>query len=200
MDPKNRAKAEALGISGQPITPELAAKWGTLMSFGQRRGQSKPPGPEGQPGPTNPANRLKNEKDGTAATDGNQVEEKKKSKHVTIREATEEDYRKLQHWNVGTFYRATQFDVKENKAMFTIGPKARGRKATNSIPEASADDPIYTRGFAIGEMRSGPPTKAATGKVSKKANHPPDSRGPSQNLKSGSGKVKRNKDGNRKQD
>ena len=43
--------------------------------------------------------------------------------------------------------------------MFTIGPKAMGRKATSSIPEASADDPIYTRGFAVGEMRSRPSSK-----------------------------------------
>jgi len=150
------------------------------------------------------SDRLKNEKDGKAGTDGNQVEEKKTNKHITtIRQATEEDYRKRQHWNVGTFYRVTQFDVKENKAMFTIGPEIRSRFSEvkeSSIPEASADDPIYTRGFAIGEMRSGPPTKAATGKASKQVHQPPDSRGSSQNLKSGSGKVKRSKDGNRKQD
>ena len=45
MDPKNRARLEAEGISGQSITPELAAKWGILMSPGQRRGQSKPAAP-----------------------------------------------------------------------------------------------------------------------------------------------------------
>lgn len=55
MNEKMRAKAAALGISVQSITPELAAKWGTLMSPGQRRGQSKPPGPEGQPNPANPS-------------------------------------------------------------------------------------------------------------------------------------------------
>ena len=45
MDAKMRAKAAALGISVQSITPELAAKWGILMSPGQRRGQSKPAAP-----------------------------------------------------------------------------------------------------------------------------------------------------------
>lgn len=54
MDPKRKARLEALGISGQSITPELAAKWGTLMSPGPRRGQSKPAMPESQPGPANP--------------------------------------------------------------------------------------------------------------------------------------------------
>lgn len=41
--------------------------------------------------------------------------------------------------------------------MFKIGPKAlEARKflTREEIPEALADDPIYTRGFAIGEMRS----------------------------------------------
>jgi len=60
---------------------------------------------------------------------------------------------KRQYWNVGTFYNVTQFDGKENMAMFKITPKGRG-ETKSSIPEASADDPIYTRGFAIGEMRS----------------------------------------------
>lgn len=54
MDPKRKARLEALGISVQAITPELAAKWGILMSPGQRRGQSKPAAPEGQPNPANP--------------------------------------------------------------------------------------------------------------------------------------------------
>ena len=45
MNAKMRAKAAALGITVQSITPELAAKWGTLMSPGQRRGQSKPATP-----------------------------------------------------------------------------------------------------------------------------------------------------------
>ncbi|OPY84697.1 MAG: hypothetical protein A4E71_02562 [Smithella sp. PtaU1.Bin162] len=37
--------------------------------------------------------------------------------------------------------------------MFKIGPKARlGLKS--STPEASPDDPIYQRGFVIGEMHS----------------------------------------------
>ena len=54
MDAKMRARAAALGISVQSITPELAAKWGILMSPGQRRGQSKTPEPEGQAGPANP--------------------------------------------------------------------------------------------------------------------------------------------------
>ena len=42
MDAKRKARLEAKGISVQSITPELAAKWGILMSLGQRRGQSKP--------------------------------------------------------------------------------------------------------------------------------------------------------------
>ena len=54
MNAKNRAKAAALGISVQSITPELAEKWGTLMSPGPRRGQSKPATPESQPGTANP--------------------------------------------------------------------------------------------------------------------------------------------------
>ena len=79
--------------------------------------------------------KLKNEKDGKAPTDGNQVKERKMAKPITIREATEEDYRKLQGWNVGTFYRAAQFDRKENTAMFKITPK--GKKPTkDSIPKA----------------------------------------------------------------
>jgi len=84
--------------------------------------------------------------------------------------------------------------------MYRIGPKAIGRKATSSIPEASADDPIYTRGFAIGEMRFVPPTKAATGKVSKQVHQPPASQGSSQNIKSVSRKAKISKDRNRRQD
>ena len=55
MDEKRRARLEAKGIKVQSITPELAAKWGILMSPGQRRGQSKPPIPEGQPNPGNPS-------------------------------------------------------------------------------------------------------------------------------------------------
>lgn len=43
--------------------------------------------------------------------------------------------------------------------MLTIGPKAMGREPKSSIPEASADDPIYTRGFAVGGMRSTPSLK-----------------------------------------
>jgi len=54
MDPKNKARLEAEGNIVQSITPELAAKWGILMSPGQRRGQSKPATPESQPGPVNP--------------------------------------------------------------------------------------------------------------------------------------------------
>ena len=139
------------------------------------------------------SNKLKNEKDGKAAADGNQVEEKKTAKHITIREATDEDYRKLQGWNVGTFYRAAQFDRKENTAMFKITPK--GKKPTNySIPEASADDPIYTRGFAIGEMRSRLSPKVTEQETSQQAQQPPVSQGSSKSLKSGSGKVKRSKD------
>ena len=139
------------------------------------------------------SNKLKNEKDGKAAADGNQVEEKKTSKHITIREATDEDYRKLQYWNVGTFYRVTQSDGKENMAMFKITPK--GKKPTNySIPEASADDPIYTRGFAIGEMRSRPFSKVTDEEVPQQAQQTPVSQGSSQNVKSASGKVKRNRD------
>ena len=45
MNEKMKARAEALGISVQSITPELAAKWGILMSPGPRRGQSKPATP-----------------------------------------------------------------------------------------------------------------------------------------------------------
>ena len=139
------------------------------------------------------SDKLKNEKDVKAGTGGNQVEEKKTSKHITIREATDEDYRKLQGWNVGTFYRAAQFDRKENTAMFKITPK--GKKPTNySIPEASADDPIYTRGFAIGEMRSRPSSKVTEEEVPQQAQQPPVSHGSSQNIKTGSGKVKRNRD------
>ena len=33
--------------------------------------------------------------------------------------------------------------------MFKIGPKTR-KGAGSSMPELSADDPIYTRGFAVG--------------------------------------------------
>lgn len=36
MNAKNSARAEALGISVQSITPELAAKWGVLMSPGAK--------------------------------------------------------------------------------------------------------------------------------------------------------------------
>ena len=144
------------------------------------------------------SDRLKNEKDGKAGTDGNQVEEKKTNKHITtIRQATEEDYRKRQHWNVGTFYRVTQFDVKENKAMFTIGPEIRSRFSEvkeSSIPEASADDPIYTRGFAIGEIRSRPSPKVTEEETPQQAQQPPASQGSLQSLKSGSGKVKRSRD------
>ena len=137
--------------------------------------------------------KLKNEKDGKEATEGHQVEERKTSKHITIRQATEEDYRKLQGWNVGTFYRAAQYDGKENTAMFKITPK--GKKPTNySIPEASADDPIYTRGFAIGEMRSRLSPKVTEQETSQQAQQPPVSQGSSKSLKSGSGKVKRSKD------
>jgi len=136
------------------------------------------------------SDKLKNEKDGRAGTDGNQVEERKTSKHITIREATDEDYRKLQYWNVGTFYRVTQSDGKENTAMFKITPK--GKKPTNyTIPEASADDPIYTRGFAIGEKRSRPSSKVTEEEAPQQ---PPVPQGSSQKLKSGSGKVKRSED------
>ena len=139
------------------------------------------------------SDKLKNEKDVKAGTGGNQVEEKKTSKHITIREATDEDYRKLQYWNVGTFYRVTQSDGKENTAMFKITPK--GKKPTNySIPEASADDPIYTRGFAIGEMRSRPSPKVTEEETPQQAQQPPASQGSSQSLKPGSGKVKRSRD------
>lgn len=139
------------------------------------------------------SDKLKNEKDGKAATEGHQVEEGKTSKHITIREATEEDYRKLQHWNVGTFYRVTQSDGKENMAMFKITPK--GKKPTKySIPEASPDDAIYTRGFAIGEMRSRLSSKVTEEEAPQQALQPPVSQGSSQNVKPGSGKVKRSRD------
>ena len=55
MDAKRKARLEAKGISVQSITPELAAKWGILMSPGPRRGQSKTATPESQPGPANPS-------------------------------------------------------------------------------------------------------------------------------------------------
>ena len=55
MDEKRRARLEAKGIKVQSIMPELAEKWGTLMSFGERSGQSKPPSPESQHGPANPS-------------------------------------------------------------------------------------------------------------------------------------------------
>ena len=51
--------------------------------------------------------------------------------------------------------------------MFKIGPeimKQIREAKTSSIPEASADDPIYTRGFAIGEMRSRSSSKATAAK------------------------------------
>lgn len=51
MDAKNRARLEAEGISVQSITPELAEKWGTLMSFGERSGQSKPATPSNTASP-----------------------------------------------------------------------------------------------------------------------------------------------------
>ena len=139
------------------------------------------------------SNKLKNEKDGKAATDGNQVEERKTSKHITIRQATEEDCRKLQHWNVGTFYRVTQSDGKENMPGFKIGPKGRG-KTKSSTPEASADDPIYTRGFAIGEMRSRPSSKVTEEETPQQGQQAPASQRSSQSLKSGLGKVKRSED------
>lgn len=145
------------------------------------------------------SNKLKNEKDGKEGTEGHQVEERKTSKHITIREATDEDYRKLQYWNVGTFYRVTQSDGKENMAMFKITPK--GKTPTNySIPEASVDDPIYTRGFAIGEMRSRPSSKVTEEEASRQEQQTPVSQGSSQNVKPGSGKVKRSRDRNRRQD
>ena len=145
------------------------------------------------------SNKSKNEEDGKEATEGNQVKERKTSKHITIREATEEDYRKLQGWNVGTFYRVTQSEGEENMAMFKI--TAKGKKPTDyTIPEASADDPIYTRGFAIGEMRSRPSSKVTEEEASQQEQPPPASQGSSQNVKSASGKVKRNNERNRRQD
>ena len=130
MDPKNKARLEAEGNSVQSITPELAAKWGILMSPGQRRGQSRPPTPEGQPGLTNPSDKLKNEKDGKEATEGHQLEERKTSKHITIRQATEEDYRKLQHWNVGTFYRVTQSEGGKIWPCSRLHQRGRSQKIT----------------------------------------------------------------------
>jgi len=117
------------------------------------------------------SDRLKNEKDGKAGTDGNQVEERKTNNHITIRQATEENYRKLQHWNVGTFYRVTQSDGKENMPGFKIGPKGRG-KTKSSTPDASAEDPIYTRGFAIGEIRSRPSPKVTEEEAPQQALQP----------------------------
>ena len=112
------------------------------------------------------SDRLKNEKDGKAGTDGNQVEERKTNNHITIRQATEENYRKLQHWNVGTFYRVTQSDGKEN-----MPGKGRG-KTKSSTPDASAEDPIYTRGFAIGEIRSRPSPKVTEEEAPQQALQP----------------------------
>lgn len=45
--------------------------------------------------------------------------------------------------------------------MLKIGPKALNREKEEipSVREASPNDPIYTRGFAIGEMRSRPSSK-----------------------------------------
>ncbi|NCC06104.1 MAG: hypothetical protein EOM37_19160 [Proteobacteria bacterium] len=63
--------------------------------------------------------------------------------------------------------------------MFKIGPKTR-KGAGSSMPELSADDPIYTRGFAVGEMRSRPSssdTAATTSPESRKespSSSPPD--------------------------
>lgn len=145
------------------------------------------------------SNKSKNEKDGKEATEGNQVKVRKTAKHITIREATDEDYRKLQYWNVGTFYRVTQSGGKENMAMFKI--TAKGKKPTNySIPEASADDPIYTRGFAIGEMRSRSSSKVTEEEAPQQAQQPRVSQGSSQNVKTASRKVKRNNERNRRQD
>lgn len=198
MDPKNKARLEAEGNSVQSITPELAARWGTLMSPGQMRGQSKPPAPEGQPSPASPSNRLNNEKDGKAGTGGDQVEMKKTNKHITIRQATEEDYRKLQHWNVGTFYRVIQSDGNENMPGFNIGPKGQG-KTKSLTPEASPDGPIYTHGFAIGEKRSRPSSKVTEEEATQKGQLQPAPQELSQSLKSGSGKVKRSRDRNIRQ-
>ena len=54
--------------------------------------------------------------------------------------------------------------------MFKIGPKTR-MDAPSLVKEASADDPIYTRGFAVGETRSRPSssdTAATTSPESRK--------------------------------
>lgn len=52
MDEKRKARYKALGINVQSVTPELAEKWGTLISPGQRRGKSKPSTPQEEPNST----------------------------------------------------------------------------------------------------------------------------------------------------
>jgi len=42
LDEKRKARLKARGINVLSITPELAEKWGTLISPGPRRGRSKP--------------------------------------------------------------------------------------------------------------------------------------------------------------
>ena len=58
LDEKTKARAAALGIKVSSITPELADKWGILISPRQPPGKSKPSTPpkQGRPKPT--ASRL----------------------------------------------------------------------------------------------------------------------------------------------
>jgi len=85
LDPKNKARLEAEGISGQSITPELAAKWGTLMSPGRRRGQSKPVTPSRTALPND------DQPDEYELKASSQIEEgleKYKDKYLSTREST----------------------------------------------------------------------------------------------------------------
>jgi len=46
LDEKRKARLKARGINVLSITPELAEKWGTLISPGPRREKSKPNTPK----------------------------------------------------------------------------------------------------------------------------------------------------------
>ena len=85
MDEKRRARLEAKGIKVQSITPELAAKWGILMSPGQRRGQSKPATP------SSAALTEDNQPDDLELKASSRIEEgleKYKDKYLSTREST----------------------------------------------------------------------------------------------------------------
>lgn len=53
--------------------------------------------------------------------------------------------------------------------MFKIGPKTR-KGVGSSMPEASADDPIYTRGFAVGVTRPSDSTKPSEAQTESSSN------------------------------